>query len=1008
MDEELQSLKEENYSPLQRHRKAKSIYTKKNNKNNLNNLPKSNKELSKFYNLQKSKSLPMSLNNKKFIDPDALVIDSPFLDPKQKDFVALCNELKNLEVQKRNIYILDNGLEIDLDEKFDFANLQNNWKLSSFDTLYNNSTEILKIVEKVKIPPEERSLSDLLEIVKYLSTTNLGKYFNEGFEQKEIFEKLITFCGVEIKYKFFKKGDIVFRIGDLPDYFYIILLGKVDILKPFPKTILMTGYQFFVYLINLKKSKDEHLFDLSIRANRVNFRVDFDDAKDLHYIYIYIILEQIIRNKEIDFGEELKLVNMSYKDFQLNPEKLDNQSYIKENIKKIKIYLPDISTAIISKYLFFVEKTAPKEVTIYQYSSFLTLETKSHFGDSAMDSNTTRNATIRAAEDTHTAYINCNSYFNNVVVEKVALIDKKVQFLNSNFIFSKIGPKRFEHRYFGLFIDKNYKKGDIIYNEGDKPLNVYFIEQGDVELYTSKNIYELQTVIEYLENKRIKLMRAKDEEFSEEKNYIFTYDKIKCEDTYLRKDIIRKNKKKIFLLKENEDLGILSFYFGYPYFTTSIVSSPTAKIYQIDNKYLSDLILKEKICYNDLINRVEHKLSLFHERFFNINNTKLLLADHQKMLDLKEKKNNNLIRDSSVNNNKNYNYSVGNNNKKNNFNKSILRINYGKIKQIFNKMQNTNINFNSRYKHYHELKGNGKVNNNSQKSTLPLISARKSKRISDNISTDKTYTIKLNTVDKNSDAVNSSNKIDRYSRKTILLKKNIFKNNSEKNINSQRSKINFNLSNIIFRNNSSIFLEEKKFCMDPVLRESYEAYEKMNNSKYKRIQIKKMEYDENEEDQKTRTQSLIYNSSSNNKKKIKKYMNDLKVTFKNANISSKCNSNSYSRNNNIISNYYRDKNVIKKNKATSCKKETILSYFNKDKKEANGKKQLHKNISHPYFTPLVLKKKEQYLILDGDNILKENISQIKKSEKNSKDPLEQLGYFFKFINKLDKNFPFKN
>ena len=100
--------------------------------------------------------------------------------------------------------------------------------------------------------------------------------------------------------------------------------------------------------------------------------------------------------------------------------------------------------------------------------------------------------------------------------------------------------------------------------------------------------------------------------------------------------------------------------------------------------------------------------------------------------------------------------------------------------------------------------------------------------------------------------------------------------------------------------------------------------------------------------------------------------------------------------------------MIKKNKATSCKKETILSYFNKDKKEANGKKQLHKHISHPYFTPLVLKKKEQYLILDGDNILKENISQIKKSEKNSKDPLEQLGYFFKFINKLDKNFPFKN
>ena len=107
-----------------------------------------------------------------------------------------------------------------------------------------------------------------------------------------------------------------------------------------------------------------------------------------------------------------------------------------------------------------------------------------------MDSNTTRNATIAAAEDTHTAYISCNSYFHNVVVEKVAIIDKKVHFLNSNFIFRKINPKRFEQKYFGLFIRNNYKKGDIIFKEGDKPLCVYFIEQGNVELYSSKNIYE--------------------------------------------------------------------------------------------------------------------------------------------------------------------------------------------------------------------------------------------------------------------------------------------------------------------------------------------------------------------------------------------------------------------------------------------------------------------------------------------------------------------------------------
>ena len=218
---------------------------------------------------------------------------------------------------------------------------------------------------------------------------------------------------------------------------------------------------------------------------------------------------------------------------------------------------------------------------------------------------------------------------------------------------------------------------------------------------------------------------------------------------------------------------------------------------------------------------------------------------------------------------------------------------------------------------------------------------------------------------------------------------------------THRSQSNFNLSNIIFRNKSSIFLEEKKFCIDPVLKQSYENYEKMQNDKYKKIQIKKMEKNIKEDEQKERTKSMTYKHFLNNKKKIRKYLNDLKVSFKNANISSKCNSNSVSRNG-IILNYNNGKDIIKINKATSCKKDTILGYVNKDKNGNLTQNELHKIINHPYFTPLVLKKKEQYLILDGDNILKEDDSQVKKVEKsNNKEPFDRLGYFFKFINKIN-------
>ena len=156
-----------------------------------------------------------------------------------------------------------------------------------------------------------------------------------------------------------------------------------------------------------------------------------------------------------------------------------------------------------------------------------------------MDANTTRNATIRAKEDTHTAYISCSSYFRHVVVEKAAINDKKVHFLNMNFIFNKITMKKFEQKYFGLFICNNYKKGDIIYHENDFPNNVYFIEEGDIELYTSKNIYELQNVIEYLEQKRFRFLKNKNnnEEKSNDKEYFFTYSKINFRENDITKEI---------------------------------------------------------------------------------------------------------------------------------------------------------------------------------------------------------------------------------------------------------------------------------------------------------------------------------------------------------------------------------------------------------------------------------------------------------------------------------------
>ena len=668
---------------------------------------------------------------------NSLVFNSPYLSKKKvNDYNGLCYELKILEIELHRRNRIKNSKKVNIMDEIEseIDVMKEKLEINDFGYDFNNISEIFNIIEIFKSPPEKRRMIDLLKIVKYLTSTKLGQYFKEEFEQKEIFEKLITFCGVEMRYKFFKKGEIVFRIGDLPDYFYLILFGKVDILKPVQKKIILTGYKYFCYLMDLKRKNENYLLNLCIKENVRDFYIEKEVVRDIDYIYLLILVDKISRYKNVNFEKALNITGITCEELDLDVNKIYSNKYLLDNIKKIKSRLPDIEGSIIQKYYFFDDKLVKKEIAIYDYYTFLSLEEKSYFGDSAMDISSTRNATIIASEDTHLALIDNNLYYTNVVTEKAVIIEKKINFLNSNFIFRKIETKKFEKKYFSYFIREKYKKGDIIFNEGDLPYNVYFIEQGDIELYSSRNIIEFQKIIDFLEKEKKTILKAKSLEVEEKDsiNIEYTYDKIKYNFIELRKQINKKEKNRILLLRKNEDIGILSFYFGCPYITSCVVTSSFAKLYKIENKYLSDLIMKEKEIYMDLINRVENKLFLFHERFFNINNTKLLLAGHKKQIEqneINEQISNTNSKIKNINNRNSYNFydSKSNFNSTNrNFNKTNMKVNFNKLKELFNKSlyvsksldnyyanKNSN-NYNSEQKKIKLLKGD-----------LPLINSQK-------------------------------------------------------------------------------------------------------------------------------------------------------------------------------------------------------------------------------------------------------------------------------------------
>ena len=105
-----------------------------------------------------------------------------------------------------------------------------------------------------------------------------------------------------------------------------------------------------------------------------------------------------------------------------------------------------------------------------------------------MDGRTTRNATIVANEETEVGYIEMPLYHAYISQEKIKLIHKRLKFLLENFFFKRITTNSFEKKYFNFFISNNYLKGDVLFNENNQSGFAYFIENGIVELSTSKSV----------------------------------------------------------------------------------------------------------------------------------------------------------------------------------------------------------------------------------------------------------------------------------------------------------------------------------------------------------------------------------------------------------------------------------------------------------------------------------------------------------------------------------------
>jgi CRP-like cAMP-binding protein len=127
----------------------------------------------------------------------------------------------------------------------------------------------------------------------------------------------------------------------------------------------------------------------------------------------------------------------------------------------------------------------------------------SSFGDLALLRKKPRAATIIAnTEHITLAEVDFNSYFQLLNEIELDRINRFIAFSRCYQIFNDI-PKSYLERFYYLYEQRNYKKGQIIFREGDKLDGIYFIKSGEFLLSKKKipkmnKIKDIENEIAYL------------------------------------------------------------------------------------------------------------------------------------------------------------------------------------------------------------------------------------------------------------------------------------------------------------------------------------------------------------------------------------------------------------------------------------------------------------------------------------------------------------------------------
>ena len=441
--------------------------------------------------------------------------------------------------------------------------------------------------------------------MNFLLKTKIKEILIENGEDDLEFTYTLYNIAKNLEYELFKKGDIVFRIGDPGDKFYIILQGSVSILKLFETELFCTGEEYIELLSKLKSDNEKYMVKRTIILNKDKINIDFNNIEE--------VLEKIFKRKlhkylkfyysHSEITELFKIYKKLPENYKINLNAMKKYEKDKKNSTAYVNYLNQIIAKNFEEtedegIISFEQIDERKRFIISRYDQIILLKSGQFFGDFALDTNTNRSATLMAVDDeTHLGIIQKDMYYEFILKEKLKMESKKINFIYETFFYKIINKMNFEKKFFKSFTYEEFPKGHILFKENENLKNIYILFLGRINLSAKKNFYMIEKEIKDLSKLDIQVKNNFEESLKNDK-------KISIREIKLLEQELSKTKE--FLIKKvsnKEILGVENLIFKIPYHYKATVSSEKLCCFSIDAKIFLKLIQSEEeaiIKFNDI------------------------------------------------------------------------------------------------------------------------------------------------------------------------------------------------------------------------------------------------------------------------------------------------------------------------------------------------------------------------------------------------------------------------